>query len=162
MPEQTLPQSRMTAGQLLAHLLELITASTTIRDVTPRRIRAALGIELEKQPGGGFSANARLTTNWWYSLWLVPDFFLGPRLSFTLIDNDGGHSGPMTDVCSSDVDQFGAALQAAGFDRIPMYGEHGRRLGYLFQRTGLRVETLIRDASGEPDAECCVWSVQVS
>lgn len=169
MTEQTIPQSTASAERLLGRLLELIVSCEKISDFTPTRVSRAMARRLEILPDRSFGVSQKLTADWWYTLAVTPDFFLGPRVTFSFVDNEGSHSRSMREISRLGFDRLAARLESAGFRRTGLYGEHSRRRGQLFRRNGLRVEVLTRDEIDDSEADLagttanrCVWAVQVS
>ena len=169
MSEQTIPQSTASAERLLGRLLELIVSCEKISDFTPTRVGRAMARKLEILPDRSFGVSQKLTADWWYTLAVTPEFFLGPRVTFSFVDNEGGHSRPMSDIGRLRFDRLATRLESAGFRRTELYGEHSRQRGHRFRREGLRVEVLTRGetvdsqtTSPETAGNSCVWAVQVS
>lgn len=177
MTKQAISQSTASAERLLSRLLELIVSCENISDFTPTRVGRALARKLEILPDRSFGVSQKLTADWWYTLAVTPEFFLGPRVTFSFVDNEGGHSRSMHDIGRLSFDRLASRLESAGFRRTELYGEHARQRGQRFFRNGLRVEVLTRGethapelATPEPTAEptpetsggCYIWAVQVS
>lgn len=169
MTEQTIPQSTASAERLLSRLLELIVSCEKISDFTPARVGRAMARRLEILPDRSFGVSQKLTADWWYTLAVTPEFFLGPRVTFSFVDNEGCHNRPMTDIGRLSFDRLATRLESAGFQRTELYGEYSRQRGHRFRRKALRVEVLTRGeavesrtAGPETAGNCCVWAVQVS
>ena len=174
MSEQTIQQSTASAERLLGRFLELIVSCDKISDFTPTRVGRAMARRLDRLPDRGFGVSQKLTADWWYALAVTPEFFLGPRVTFSFVDDEGGHNRPMTDISRLDFARLAIRLESAGFRRTELYGEHSRQRGYRFRRKELRVEVLTSSegiesgstgsepTAGEPHENCGVWAVQVS
>lgn len=159
-----LPQSEITAEQLLTRLLELIKSSRSITDFTLAKLQQALGAQLETYGPSSWGGRARLTPNWGYAINALEDLPDGARLRFSFFDNEGGTSGNMSQICQLDFDTFTGALQSAGFAKTSIYGEHGESTFESYTRGQLRVEVTSRGEAGgssEKVLHQCIQSIMV-
>lgn len=161
--EPPLPQSEITAEQLLTRLLELIKSSTSIGDFTFAKVQQALGMPLETYERGKWGLRAQLTADWSYSLTAFEKFTLGPRILLDFVDHSEAPT-PMTDICQVDANSFIAELSQAGFSNMVRYGEHGRLLGNDLARGDLIIEIATVGEAGEPTEKVlhrCIKSIMV-
>lgn len=158
-----LPQSEITAEQLLTRLLELIKSSTSVTDLTFDRVQQALGVPLETYGPGKWGLRSQLTPEWSYSLTAFEKFTLGPRILLDFV-NHAQPRAPMTDICQVDVRTFTAELSRTGFSNLVRYGEHGRLLGHDLARGDLTVEMVTEGETGQSSEKAvhsCIKSIMV-
>jgi hypothetical protein len=160
-PEQTLPQSNLTAEQLLSRMLDLIISSSDISDFTEERVARSIGLQLMPYQDVEFGARAQLTPAWWYRLEGIRSYKGEPELQLSFEESDGDRAAPMTDIAQVDVDRFSRELESAGFTRQTWYGEHGRQLGEYFDRKQLHVTVGTRGESSENAGHQCVQFVRI-
>lgn len=162
--EPPLPQSELTAEQLLTRLLELIKNATSVADITLAQVQQALGARLQTYGPSSWGGRARLTPTWSYAINALEDLPDGARLRLSFFDNEGGTSGDMSQICQLDFDTFTGALQNAGFTKTSIYGEHGESTFDSYTRGQLRVEVTSRGEAGgssERVLHQCVQSIMV-
>ena len=161
--EPPLPQSDVTAEQLLNRLLELIKHSTSIADFTAATVGSALGVRLHTFAPGRAGYRARLTPEWSCTLTTHQKYGLGPRMLLDFISEPPGRV-PMTGICQIDVRSFTGELSQAGFSNTVHYGEHGWRMGNLLEHGGLTVELSACSEADQPQDKFehhCIRSVLV-
>jgi hypothetical protein len=139
-------QPKLSAGQILLRLLELIRESDSVEDFTPEHLSRTMGVEIEyaRDGSGRYGFGEAVTTEWNHGFEADLKTKSGARFSFSF-DSAPGSSPPMTDICQVDFDRFTAELEAMGFTRQRYYGEHGRFINDWFDRPGgMRVEVYPR------------------
>lgn len=124
---------KLAPGQGLPRLLELIRTSRQLADFTSERVSQAMGVDMQpsSRNAGDYSFYEPVTSEWLQGL----DFSRQhQRLRFSFDPVQPGTSPDLASVCQFDFDQFASALEAGGFKRSQNLGEHGRLLGYTFER----------------------------
>ena len=162
--EPPLPQSELTAEQLLTWLLELIKNSVSVAEFTFARVGQTLGVPLTTYAPGKWGYRARLTPDWSYAINALEDLPDGARFRFSFFDNEGGNSGAMSQICQLDFDDFTGMLRSAGFAKAATYGEHGELVYDAYTRDRLGIEVSPRgEAEGSSDKVLhqCVQSIMV-
>lgn len=133
------------AEQLLTGVLELVRTSQRLDDISPARLKAVLGIDVEyaRDGSGRYGAGGALAPGWAFGVEVIPPGTQGltPRLIFEITPAASGETPDMGAVCEPDFEQFAAQLQAMGLRRTPYYAEHGRHVHdeYLKDRLAIYV-----------------------
>lgn len=159
-----LPQSDLTAEQLLTKLLELITSANEVDQLTEGLIESTLGVHLEPYDEDSSSYAARLTETWNVKVEVSDDEFYGHGVDLRFFDTEGGTRAPMADICAVDSDAFSRTLVNAGFERQPYRGIHGAFIGDFLTRGSVQVITSVHGEASEPDEKRthqCIAAVQV-
>ena len=124
------PGRAPSAEGLLTGVLELIRTSQRLDDISPARLKAVLGIDVEyaRDGSGRYGAGGALAPGWTFGIEVVPPGTQGltPRLIFEITPAASGETPDMAAVCQPDFEQFAARLQAMGLRRMPYHAEHGR------------------------------------
>jgi len=150
---------------LLTRLLNLIRTTKSISVLTIEQLSTAM-----KQPArsfgpgkSGFSGN--LTPRWGFALLLRNAGETRARLDFEFLDSSPRRDTSATGICSTDVDYVVSELEAVGFKRETVYGEHGSVLHDRFYRPGLSIEMdSIREpysASSDTAPRSCVLALRM-
>ncbi|QGN34195.1 hypothetical protein [Microlunatus sp. Gsoil 973] len=163
-PEQPLPQSELTAVQLLTRLLELIKNSDSVADFSFDQVQRALDVPIERYGPNKWGTQARLTRNWNYAIHALEDFPDGARVMVSFFEDESTTFGDMTEICQLDFDDFTGDLRSAGFMKQSFYGDHGIPLYDAYTRNHLRVEVSSRgEASRSSDKVLhqCIQAVLV-
>lgn len=159
-----LPQSKLTAEQLLTILLELISDTHDVGQLTTEVIDDAFGIRLQPYEEDSFAYAGRLTKTWNVRVEVSDDEFYGPGVDVRFFDSEGGRRAPMSDICAVDSDTFSETLANAGFERQPYTGIHGGFAGEFLTRGAVRVTTSVRGEASQPEEKVthsCITAVQV-
>ncbi len=160
---ETTPPS-LDAGQLLLRLLDLIKTTTSTRDLTAERLSAAMQAPAQTFGPGHFGYGGTLTPEWGYGLELKRAGAADARLDLNFIDTSAGRKASAAAICQIDVNHFASALDAAGFKRQTVRGEHGRVIHERFNRPQLsiKVDTMPENPNATGDAtHACVRLVTV-
>lgn len=156
--------SALSADQLLLRLLDLIKDTTSTRELTLERVSQAMQAPAQRFGPGHFGYGGTLTPEWSYGLEIKKAGAADARLDLNFIDTTADRKANAAAICQVDFDQFASDLQAAGFKRDTIRGEHGRVIHDRFDRPDLtiKVDTMAEDAapSGKP-AHACVRLVTV-
>lgn len=158
-----LPQSDLTAEQLLSKLAELITDITDADQLTNALIESAFDIRLEPYDGD-YDYAARLTPEWNVSIVVRNDELAGRIVEFGFFDSNEETTADMTDICGVDSDVFGRAMLQAGFELRASHGVHGERRGNEYRRGSVQVSTLTQGEANQPHekiAHECITSVRI-
>jgi len=159
--QSQLPQSQLTAEQLLTKLIELIINSQTTDDISKATLETTFGVLLTRSDSGGERFAARLTANWNVAISFTNYASSGPiaRLAFSSATNDP--ETPMTDICGIDAEALASALTDASFERSPVFGIHGERWGATFTRGPVRIDVGTGGEASEPSEKithaCIKW-----
>lgn len=159
-----LPQSDLTAEQLLTKLLDLLTSANEVEELTKSLVESTFGVHLEPYDEDSSSYAARLTETWNVRVEISDDEFYGHGVDLRFFDTDGGTRAPMSDICALDSDAFSGTLVNAGFGRQPYPDIHGGRIGDLLTRGPVQVITSVYGEASEPDEKRthqCIAAVQV-
>lgn len=159
-----LPQSRLTAGDLLGRLTELIISATDVDQLTRDVINDTFGVQLETYEEHRADCAARLTPDWNVSIELSSDPRSGPVFEFAFFDRSESLNAPITEICDFDATAFAVALREAGFEQATTYGVHGGIIGDDFVRGRVRVMTSTRGEAAEPPEKFthrCITSVWI-
>ena len=146
----TFIRPKLTAEQALTRLLELIRTTRTVKDFTPEKLTEVFGLEVWRDGLDKYGLGEQATRDWWYSGQVYDVPREGTKFRFDFYPVVPGSDPDMTEICQFDSDQFGAALEAMGFSKTPSYGEHGRRLGDIFDRPGMRIDVEVRGEANDP------------
>ncbi|HDS1148482.1 TPA: hypothetical protein QDZ88_003011 [Stenotrophomonas maltophilia] len=160
---ETTPPS-LDAGQLLLRLLDLIKTTTSTRDLTAERLSAAMQAPAQTFGPGHFGYGGTLTPEWGYGLELKRAGAADARLDLNFIDTSAGRKASAAAICQIDFNHFASALDAAGFKRQTVRGEHGRVIHERFNRPQLsiKVDTMPENPNATGDAtHACVRLVTV-
>lgn len=126
------PGRAPSAEGLLTGVLELIRTSQRLDDISPARLKAVFGIDVEhaRDGSGRYGAGGALAPGWAFGIEVIPPGTQGltPRFSFDIQPAIAGTTPEMGAVCQPDFEQFAARLQAMGLQRTPYRAEHGRYL----------------------------------
>jgi hypothetical protein len=156
--------SALSADQLLLRLLDLIKDTTSTRELTLERVSQAMQAPAQRFGPGHFGYGGTLTPEWSYGLEIKKAGAADARLDLNFIDTTADRKANASSICQVDFDQFASGLQAAGFKRETIRGEHGRVIHDRFDRPDLtiKVDTMAEDStpSGKP-AHACVRLVTV-
>lgn len=145
-----LPQSRHTAEKLLSLLIQLITTTTDVEQLSDDVVESTLDIQLESFAAQKRDYAARLTPEWSVSIVLSDDEISGKLLKLRFLDSNGRTKADLTEICGIDSAGFGAALTEAGFEQRPINGVHGERQGQKYNRGPVQVYTLTRGGANHP------------
>lgn len=165
LPAQDSPPVTFSSEQLLTRLLNLIRTTKSISALTIEQFSTAM-----KQPArsfgpgkSGFSGN--LTASWGFALVLRNAGETRARLDFEFLDGSPRRDSYATEICSADVDYVASELEALGFKRGTVYGEHGSVIHDRFYRPGLSIEMdSIREphsASSDRTPRSCVLALRM-
>lgn len=156
--------SALSADQLLLRLLDLIKDTTSTRELTLERVSQAMQAPAQNFGPGHFGYGGTLTPEWSYGLEIKKAGAADARLDLNFIDTTADRKANAAAICQVDFDQFASGLQAAGFKRDTIRGEHGRVIHDRFDRPDLtiKVDTMAEDStpSGKP-VHACVRLVAV-
>lgn len=158
-----LPQSELTAEQLLATLSELIINTTDAGELTKDLIEKTFNIHLEQWEANLAGYGARLTSEWNVAISVGNYESIGPSVALRFVPSEDREI-PMTDICAVDANAFGARLEQANFIREARYGIHGERWGSAYRRGTLQVVASTEGEANEPAekiAHACIESVQI-
>lgn len=153
-----------TAEQLLLGVLDLIKTTHSTSELTVERLSAAMRQPAQTFAPGHFGYGGTLTPEWGYGLEVKKSGSARTRLDLDFIDTTSNQSAATTGICKIDFDRFASDLQAQGFVRKTVRGEHGRVAYEQFQRNGM---SIIVDRTGETStspqeiAHACVRHVTV-
>lgn len=161
-----LPQSRLSAEQLLRQLAELIINTTDVAGLTKDTVDDAFGVELKTYEEDRADYAARLTPEWNVSIELSIDHDQpsGPVFELAFFDSTEGVNAPMTEICGLDAASFATTLTVAGFEQTTTYGVHGGIVGDGFVRGPVQVMTSTRGEAAKPPENTthrCITSVWV-
>jgi len=159
-PQAQIPQSSMTAEQLLSRLVDFLKDARDFDAIRPATVGTALDLEFGKSDRA-HRAIGRLTPDLLYTLELYNATLEGPMLWLRFTSTDEAGHPPMTDICQLDLDRFSETLVVAGYDKSENIGEHGRRLGHLLRRPPLLVEVTARGESSTNAGHACITDVIV-
>ncbi|MBL0734445.1 hypothetical protein JJW16_08700 [Stenotrophomonas maltophilia] len=155
---ETSPPSPLTAEQLLLRLLDLIKSTTSTRELTAERLSAAMQAPAQAFGPGHFGYGGTLTPEWGYGLELKRAGAADARLDLNFIDTSSDRRASAAAICQVDFNHFASALDAAGFKRETVRGEHGRVIYDRFNRPRLsiKVDTMPEnpDATGGATHAC--------
>lgn len=152
------------ADQLLLRLIELVKSTTSTRELTEERVSQAMQAPVQRFGPDHFGYGGALTPEWGYGLEIKKAGAAGARLDLNFIDTTASGKAAATAICQVDFDQFASSLQAAGFKRETIRGEHGRVIYERFSRPQLsiKVDTMPEIPSALGDAmHACVRLVTV-
>ncbi len=135
-----------TAQQLLLGVLDLIKTTHSASELTVERLSAAMRQPAQTFAPGHVGYGGTLTPEWGYGLEVKKSGSARTRLDLDFIDTTSNQSAATTGICKIDFDRFASDLQAQGFVRKTVRGEHGRVAYEQFQRNGMSV---IVDRIGE-------------
>ena len=139
-----IPDRAPSAEGLLTGMLELIRTSQRFDDVSPARLKAVLGIDVEyaRDGSGRYGAGGALAPGWTFGVEVIPPGKQGltPRFSLDIQPAVAGTAPDMGAVCQPDFEQFAARLQAMGLQRMPYRAEHGRYLHDQYAKGSLSIE----------------------
>ena len=147
------------APTLLKSMLELIRGTHRVQDITPERLRAVMGLQVETWGPTRFGFRGDVTPRWRYFADVDVARAQAPGMEFSFVPTAPGSAPDATDLCAFDLDAFDAALRSEGFQGEPHYGEHGEVLWQQYRRGQLSVEVKFQ---GETDAKAthhCVTSL---
>lgn len=153
-----------TAKQLLLGLLDLIKATRSASELTVEGVSAAMKQPAQTFGPGHFGYGGTLTPEWGYGLEVKKAGSARTRLDLDFIDTTSNQSAAASGICQIDFDRFASDLQAQGFVRETVRGEHGRVAYEQFQRDSMSVIVdRIGEASTSPQeiAHACVRHVTV-
>lgn len=159
-----LPQSPHTAEQLLSLLIELITKTTDVEQLTDHVIETTFGIHLGPFEEDQTDYAARLTPEWNIEIVASDDEVAGRIVELRFFDSNEEASADLTGICGVDSKAFGTALVRAGFEQKAVHGVHGERQGQEYRRGDVEVLTLTRGEANEPHQKIsheCITSVWV-
>ncbi|HBG89766.1 MAG TPA: hypothetical protein DDX20_06335 [Stenotrophomonas sp.] len=155
---QITPAAPLDAEQLLVRLLDLIQATSSASELTVERVSAAMRESARTFAPGHFGYGGALTPEWSYGLEVKHAGTADARLDLNFIDTSPRQKAPATAICHMDFDRFASALDAAGFTRQTVRGEHGRTIYDRFDRSQLsiKVDTIPEhpEATGEALHAC--------
>jgi len=161
---ETSPPSPLNAEQLLLRLLDLIKATTSTRELTAERVSAAMQAPAQSFGPGHFGYGGALTPEWGYGLEVKQAGAADARLDLNFIDTSSDRKASASQICQVDFSRFASALDAAGFKRETVRGEHGRVIHERFDRPQLsiKVDTMPENPNALGDASrACVRLVTV-
>lgn len=156
---ETAPPSPLDAEQLLLRLLDLIKATTSTRDLTVERLSAAMQAPAQTFGPGHFGYGGTLTPEWGYGLEVKRAGAADARLDLNFIDTSADRRASAAAICKIDFNHVASALEAAGFKRETVRGEHGRVIHERFSRPQLsiKVDTMPENPNTAGDAtHACV------
>lgn len=138
------PGRAASAEELLTGVLELLRTSQHLDDISPARLKAVLGIEVEyaRDGSGRYGAGGALAPGWTFGVEVIPPGIPGltPHFSLDIQSAVAGTTPDMGAVCQPDFEQFAARLQAMGLQRTPYRAEHGRYLYDQYAKGPLSIE----------------------
>lgn len=153
--EHSLPRSAEDIGR---RVLRLVANVRGPEDLSPARIEQLTGLPVEFNPANGdeYGFSGRLTDAWAYNLVSLPERGRKPsRLMFSFDDTSRSHAD-MTPICALDLDDYAAALAAAGYRATPVRGAHDEILHWDFTRDGMRVQIHVRGENDGKAEHACV------
>ena len=160
-----LPQSPISADQLLLGVLDLIRDSRSIDAFTHNEVARVTGLPIERFEGGEWGYDAQLTPEWRFGFVFDPSAIGGPLFDLGFLNPEGVPEGDMTGICGIDYDEFASGLTDAGFTHQTLLGEHGRRLTEEFRRgAGLHVTIATQGEASAPlekQSHQCITLIQV-
>lgn len=154
----------LNAEQLLLRLLDLIKATTSTRELTAERLSAAMQAPAQVFGPGHFGHGGTLTPEWGYGLEVQRAGTADARLDLNFMDTSSDRKASAAAICQVDFNHFASALDAAGFKRETVRGEHGRVIYDRFDRLQLsiKVDTMPENPHALGDAtHACVRLVTV-
>ncbi|MEG2803686.1 hypothetical protein [Stenotrophomonas sp.] len=162
-PVTSSPSSSTPEG-ILRIVLTLIQTSSAAQDISLDSFTQAIG-----SPPARFRADRRgysgnLTEHWDFLVVLDKAGTTDARLDVEFIDATADRRAPAPEICAMSLEQAADELEAAGFRRETVYGEHGRYMYDRFRRSGLSVEV---DSMGAPavppqrSMHACILAVRV-
>ena len=162
------PGRASSAEGLLTGVLELIRTSQRLDDVSPARLKAVFGIDVEhaRDGSGRYGTGGALAPGWAFGVEVIPPATQGltPRFSLDIQPAVAGTAPDMGAVCQPDFEQFAARLQATGLQRTPYHAEHGRYLHdeYLKDRMAIYVSPGAQlDPATMAIVRTCVRSIRI-
>ena len=156
--------SALSADQLLLRLLDLIKDTTSTRELTLERVSQAMQAPAQSFGPGHFGYGGTLTPEWSYGLEVKKAGAADARLDLNFIDTTADRKANAAAICQVDFNHFASALDAAGFKRETVRGEHGRVIYDRFDRPQLsiKVDTMPENPHALGDAtHACVRLVTV-
>jgi hypothetical protein len=160
-----LPQSELTAEQLLAKLSELIISTTDANELTKDAVEAIFGLQLEQYEEDVFDYGARLTSDWNVAISVSNFESSGPTVTLRFFPGASRDDLTMTDICGVDAAAFGTQLEQAGFIGRPATDVHGlQHYGTKYRRGSLQITVLTKREATEPPemrSHACVETVQI-
>ncbi|MBN5142666.1 hypothetical protein JY471_09015 [Stenotrophomonas maltophilia] len=161
---ETTSPSPLNAEQLLLRLLDLIKATTSTRELTAELLSAAMQAPAQVFGPGHFGYGGTLTPEWGYGLEVQRAGTADARLDLNFMDTSSDRKASAAAICQVDFNHFASALDAAGFKRETVRGEHGRVIYDRFDRPQLsiKVDTMPENPHALGDAtHACVRLVTV-
>lgn len=132
---------KMTQGQVLTRVLELMKTSTSVKDFTPERLNEVFKVPFSFDKYGEYQFHETITKNWFYVLEISKDGHF--RLSFNP-KNSLLKRPDMTEICEMDADEFVEKAVSAGFTAHPAYesGFVARQTGYVLTKDKLKINMI--------------------
>ena len=138
------PGRAPSAEGLLTGVLELIRTSQRLDDISPARLKAVLGVDVEyaRDGSGRYGAGGTLAPGWTFGVEVIPsgEHGLTPRFSLEILPEVADTAPDMGAICQPDFEQIATRLQAMGLQRTPYRAEHGRYLYDEYTKGTLSIE----------------------
>lgn len=147
------------APALLKSLLGLIAQTHRVQDITPARLRAATGLDVETWGDTRFGFRGRLTPHWSYIADADVARQTAPGMEFQFVPAEPDGDPDTAEICALDFNAFAKGLRDAGFEGGPYFGEYGQVLWHDFRRDALNVQVMARGPMTATTAQACVTSV---
>lgn len=153
-----------TAESLLRSILGLVKNTSSVRDISVDDLAAAVEAPATSFGAEKFGYSGDITAQWGYALVLRNAGNPHARLDLEFLDGSPRRDTPAMDICSLDFEHVASELDAAGFKREQVYGEHGRVMYDRFYRPGISVEVDSTGRSATPSSNghrFCVLALRV-
>lgn len=156
---------QMTAEEVSKRMLDLIGKIKTAEDISAKNLEIATGLKVYFDPVNSkeYGTGAKITDTWFFNITVISGSKDGERsrLLFSFDDQTHSHAA-MTPICKVDFDAYAKRLNEFGFQRQPVYGEHGRLSSWRFSRDEIVIHVDIRGESKEKPNHDCVSMITIN
>ncbi|MFZ6732909.1 hypothetical protein ACO0LG_13375 [Undibacterium sp. Ji42W] len=155
---------QMTAEEVSRLILDLISKIKTAEDFSAKKLENATGLKVYFDPVNSkeYGASVKITDTWFFNITVISGSKDGERsrLLFSFDDQTHGHAD-MTPICKVDFAAYTKRLNELGFQKKPVYGEHGRLSTWRFSRNEIVIHVDIRGESKEKPHHDCVSMITI-
>ncbi|MFZ6638701.1 hypothetical protein ACO0LL_03120 [Undibacterium sp. TC4M20W] len=156
---------QMTAEEINKRMLDLIGKIKTAEDISAKNLEIATGLKVYFDPANSreYGTGAKITDTWFFNITVISGSKDGERSRLLFSFDDQTHShADMTTICKIDFEAYAKRLNELGFQQKPVYGEHGRRVTWIFSRDEIVIHMDIRGESKEKPDHDCVSMITIS
>lgn len=150
--------THMTAEDISKRMLDLIGKIKTAEDFSAKNLEITTGLKVyfDQVNPKEYGTGAKITDTWFFNITVISGIKEGERSRLLFSFDDQTHShADMTPICKVDFEAYTKRLDELGFQRKPVYGEHGRLSTWRFSRDEIVIQVDIRGESKEkPDHDC--------